>query len=121
MEHDHTQSLEIAAHLKSATQKIHDIANDVGAAKTVVKFTTTDRDKILAKYMKPYLYRGDSAAKAECYARCEEGFERELSALRKQDSEAEQLIARNNALEKVYDANRSLLSFSKTIREDLQG
>ncbi len=121
IEHDHTQSLEIASHLRNATQKLHDIARDVGAARTVVKFSTTRRDNLIAKYSEPFLKEGQSAAKAELQARVKADFHTELETLIKLDETAEITIATNDALEKVYDANRSLLSYSKTFRGDLQG
>lgn len=121
MESDHTQSLEIAANLRDVTDKFYGLSKDAGVSRQVVKFTTNTRDNIIAKYTKPYLERGFSVAKAEIYARNEEGYQREIEQLMDQDREAEKILTEWETLKIVIESGRSLLSHAKGIREDLQG
>lgn len=118
---DHTESLEIAGRLKEAVQSLHNLADRAGEARQVREFAADRRKNVLAKYMYPYLRNGDSAAKAECYARTEEGFLLEMSQLEAQQMEAEKTLAKVEAEKCRYEATRSLLSFSRTVMDNLQG
>lgn len=118
---DHTESLEIAGRLRESVQSLHNLADKAGEARQVREFSSDRRKNLLAKFMYPFLRNGDSAAKAECAARTQEGFLSEMKQLEDQHLEAEKILAKVDAEKCRYEAARSLLSFSKTVKDDLQG
>lgn len=118
LESDHSQSLEIAAKLRDAVQKLHDMAPDVGAARQIKEFSSERRKNLLAKYMSKYI---GTQGMREIEARNNSDYSEEFETLAKQELEAEKIVARWQAENCRYDAARSLLSFSKGIKNDLMG
>lgn len=119
LENDHTQSLEIAAKLRDAVQKLHNMSDDVGAARQIKEFSSERRKNLLAKYVARTVDGSQSAR--ETAARVHPEYSEEFEVLAKQELEAEKIIARWQAENCRYDAARSLLSFSKGIKNDLMG
>jgi uncharacterized protein (UPF0147 family) len=118
---DHTESKEICENLHKAAKVLVDTADDVGVAKQVRELASERRKNLLAFYQYPYLKSGKSAVVSEVFARNESGYLEEFEDQAEQSREAEKVIARNSAQEKFTDAARSLLSFSKSVKDDLQG
>lgn len=118
LESDHSQSLEIAAKLRDAVQKLHDMAPDVGAARQIKEFSSERRKNLLAKYI---ARREGPLGLRENLARNDSDYSEEFETLAGQALEAEKIISRYQAEVCRYEAARSLLSFSKQAFNTLQG
>ena len=118
---DHTQSLEIAGRLRDAVQALHNLADKVGEARQVREFASERRKNLLAKFLTTYLNLDQSYSKAESLARVHPDYLEGLRELEEQQLIAEKLIAKYDAEKCRYEAARSLLSFSRTVADNLQG
>jgi hypothetical protein len=114
---DYSDAMDAAKHLDERTQGLADSANDVGDAYTVKELASERRKTLLSTYMKPYIDQGKSAVVAEVFARNEEGFKEEFEKQALQLKDAERVIRRNSAQEKLADAARSLLSYHKNLKD----
>jgi hypothetical protein len=121
MEHDHTKIVEQAGHLRTATVQINKTVTDVAKSAIVRQFFTTQRDAILAKYTKKYLEQGKSKGIAEVYAQTDTDYLKELENLQTVNTEAEKVLRQDKANYAAFEGNRSLISLSKRIKDDLQG
>jgi hypothetical protein len=123
METDHTLAISVASNMRDAVQKMHDMSSDVGAAKQVEKFTSKRLDNLLSKYIEKTMVL-DSRLKPvpmstrEHQARVMPDYQTEFEQIAQQHKEALILIQQYDAHEKRYEAARSLLSFSKHVRND---
>jgi len=118
---DHKDTLAVAARLKAASKKLHDMADDVGMATQVREFISEDRKNLLSRYMKPWLMEDMASSKAEAMARTNEDFLKEYEALKQKFQDMEQLLTRWKAENASYDAARSLLSLAKETFRQLDG
>lgn len=118
LENDHTQSLEVAAKLRDSVQNLHNMAHDVAAARQIKEFSSERRKNLLAKYM---ARREGSQGIRETMARNDSDYSEEFETLAKQELEAEKIVARWQAEQCRYEAARSLLSFTKGLKNDLMG
>lgn len=118
---DFSEHQKLAARLIKATQRLGELAPQVGGAKAVKEFASDQRKNLLARYMVKHLKGGESAAAAECYARADEGFGRDLGALMEGFEAAEKVIATYNAEDAAFNATRSLLSMQREVMRNLEG
>ena len=119
-EHDHTQSLEIAARLRDAVQSLHDMAESVGTARQVKEFAAERRKNLLARYIAKTLSNIPMSTR-EVIARNDSDYLKEFEEQAEQSKNAEQAIAKFQAEQCRYEAARSLLSFSRIAFDVLQG
>ena len=118
---DHTDSIAIAAELDRAARTVEELADSVGEARQVMELASDRRKNSLAKHMKGYLDAEMSVAKAEWLARTSEYFLQEFEDQAEQVLIATKAIQKYDAAKVICEARRSLLSHSKTIRDELQG
>lgn len=121
MEFDHTKIKDTATHLSNAVINLINNSDEVARAAVVKDFVSTRRDNILAKFSNPFIIQGKSKAVAEVMARNNPEYHQELEALIEQATEAEKILRKDKAMYAAYEANRSLLSLSKAIKDQLQG
>lgn len=114
---DYSDAMEAAKHLDERTEVLQATANDVGDAYTVKELASERRKTLLSTHMKPYIDQGKSAVVAEVFARNEESYKEEFEKQATQLNEAERIIRRNSAQEKLADAARSLLSYHKGLKD----
>ena len=107
--------------LKQASQKLHQLAPQLGVAKQVKSYDGDRRKNLLAKYTVKFLKDGESATAAETHARADETYKLELGKLAGDLQDAETTIAMYDAEYCSWESARSLLSFAKQTMNTLNG
>lgn len=110
---DFTDSAKVEARLKAATNRMQSLVGDVALARQVKEFASERRRMLLAKYSAPLLDSGRSQPQSEALSRASAEYKTELAMLEKEYQHAERTLAEWEAQKAIYEAARSLLSFSK--------
>jgi len=107
--------------LMAVTHKLLENANAVGTARQIREFSSDRRKRALALAIKDVLSISPdmSATAAENAARSQPGYAEKLGQLREELRIAEIAIAENDALRAQHDSLRSLLSFQKSLTQNL--
>lgn len=103
------------------TEQLLSHAPAVGAARQIREFVGDRKKRALALAVRDILAvnPGMSAAAAEMAARAQEGYGETMKQLRNELQKSETVIAENDALRAQHDSLRSLLSFQKTLTQNL--
>jgi hypothetical protein len=121
MEFDHTDINENRRHLVNSIKRLQENPRDVGSSRKIIKVDSNYRERLLAKYALPFIKAGKSKAMAETYAMNEEGYAREVEAWYDALEQAYQIVEQSDVDKATADANRTLVSSSKNIRDELRG
>ena len=96
---------------------IQEMTSEIGVARTAREYNGDLRKRALARAMAAPLAGGESAAKAEAEARAADGYGKELDALAKQLTAAEQTVALYDAHKLAWNSAQSLIA---NAREELK-
>jgi hypothetical protein len=113
---DQTEFAKTQKRLRQVTNELHQMVPNVASARQVIEFSSERRKTLLAIFTAPLL-AGSSAAAAEVMARANPKYIKELTTLEGQSKEAYGVVAKWDAMNKTWDAARSLMSFHKANRE----
>lgn len=118
---DYTDLTELSRTLMEVTEKLLESAPAVGAARQIREFSSDRRKRALALSIKDVLSVTPnlSATAAENQARTLPGYAEAMKKLQSELQIAEQAIAENEALRARHDSLRSLLSFQKSLSQNL--
>ena len=126
IQHDHTQSLEIAKNMAETEEEMKMIASDVGVAVSVERLNSRRMDKLLAKYVLQ-THGLDSRGRPvpvsfrQMQAQTNPEYEKEFEQLATQLKDSCILIKQWEDLETRFKASQSIMSFAKRIKEGLNG
>jgi hypothetical protein len=111
----------LSQQLMMVTHKLLENAQAVGTARQIREFSSDRRKRALALAVKDVLNLSPdmSATAAENAARAQPGYAETLKKLRDELRMAEISIAENDAFRAQHDSLRSLLSFQKTLTQNL--
>ena len=107
---DWSDCAELQRRMVLAVEALSAMAGDVGAAKTILEFSSDRRKRALGRACMAALLGGESAAKAELEARGSESYGKELTQLQAEHQAAEQAIAEWDCKRLEWDTARSLLA-----------
>jgi thioredoxin-like negative regulator of GroEL len=111
----------IERRLKDSTNKLHELAPLVGAARQVREFASDQRKNALAGEVTRYIQRGESVAAAESFGRSSPLYLERIKALEQSYKDAEATIAEWQATMATFEAARSLLAMSREVMKTLDG
>ncbi len=113
---DHSDIMEVEIRLKQCTKDLHDMVEEVAAARQVKEYDSERRKNALSKSMANFT--GVSSTQSQNLARTSHSFLQEIESLASQYQEAERAILKWQATLASFEAARSLLSFSReTLRQ----
>lgn len=118
---DYTDLTVLSQQLLEVTEQLLSNATAVGTARQIREFNSDQRKRALALAVRDVLaLKPDlSATAAESQARTQDGYGATMVRLRDELRSAEVAIAENDALRAKHDSLRSLLSFQKTLTNNL--
>lgn len=105
---------ELARQLTEASERLSEMAADVGAAKHVLEYDGDRRKRVLAIAANPLLAAGSSSVAADTEARASEPYHKAMQQLGREHEAACKVVAEWEAAKIKVDVARSLLSMEKT-------
>lgn len=107
---DDSEIRAIEQRMKEATKKLHQLSSLVGAAETVIEFSSDQRKNALAAESKRYIERGEGAAMSEQLGRASPLYLEKVKELENSFTEAQRVKYEWKATMCTYEAARSLLA-----------
>jgi hypothetical protein len=107
---DYSEIERIEERMKGATQKLHQLVPLIGAAETVIEFSSDQRKNLLAKHSRKYIERGEGAANSDSLGRSDPLYTQEIKTLENAHTEAQRVKYEWKATMCSYEAARSLLA-----------
>jgi tyrosyl-tRNA synthetase len=114
---DWSEMSDLQQRMLESLRAVQDMSNEVGVARTAREYNPDQRKRALARQMRGALAGGESAAKAEAEARGSDAYSKELDALMKQLTAAEQTIALYESHKLAWSSAQSLIA---NAREELK-
>lgn len=118
---DYSDTASLSQKLMEVTEQLLANAANVGAARQIREFVGDRKKRALALAVRDILNINPemSATASEMAARGQDGYGEAMKKLRNELQNAETVIAENDALRAQHDSLRSLLSFQRTLTQNL--